>query len=87
MPVGPLNCSNSGTCSHPFCTEGAALNSSCAPCAYEVCAVFPLCCVAMWDANCMFQAQQSCACACGVNTGRAPSSGGRATGGMATGAG
>jgi hypothetical protein len=78
FPQGTLSCSNRLTCSHPFCTEGAALDKMCAPCAYKVCDVFPLCCIAMWDANCMLQAQIECNCACGVNTGGAPAStGGR----------
>jgi hypothetical protein len=84
-PPGTLSCSNKGTCAHPFCTNDAALNKNCAPCAYEVCAIFPLCCTAMWDANCMLQAQNTCSCSCGVGIGGAPpSTGGRSTGGGGT---
>jgi hypothetical protein len=85
IPGGDLSCSYRGTCAHPYCTDGAALNPSCSKCAYEVCALFPLCCIAMWDANCMLTAQDKCDCACGVNTGGSPgSTGGRPpTGGSA----
>jgi hypothetical protein len=87
-PSGTLSCSYRGTCAHPYCTAGAALDPGCAPCAWEVCQMFPLCCTAMWDTNCMVQAQASCSCACGANTGGAPSTGGRpATGGRPGGAG
>ena len=86
-PAGTLSCSYRGTCAHPYCTTGVALEQGCAPCAYEVCQRFPLCCAAMWDATCELQAQDTCNCACGVNTGGAPSTGGRAsvTGGATSG--
>jgi hypothetical protein len=86
-PAGTLSCSYRGTCTHPYCTTGAALDQGCAPCAHEVCQRLPLCCSALWDANCELEAQDTCGCACGVNTGGAPSTGGRAsaTGGAPTG--
>jgi hypothetical protein len=86
-PMRPISCPAAST-------TGAALDQGCAPCAYEVCQKFPLCCAALWDANCELQAQDTCGCSCGVNTGGAPSggtssgavpSGGKATGGRTTG--
>ncbi len=48
-------------CAHRVEIEGAALRSSCSPCAALVCAQMPKCCASAWDADCVAKAADACA--------------------------
>jgi hypothetical protein len=53
-----------GTCSHPICSAGNHLTSSCDPCATEVCGADPYCCAVQWDSICVSEVSSICGKSC-----------------------
>ncbi len=53
-----------GSCAHPICTAGAALTSSCDPCAGSVCSADPYCCSVAWDSICVGEVGTICGQSC-----------------------
>lgn len=53
-----------GACAHDECSAGAALVSSCSPCATKVCADDPFCCSTEWDSWCVDGAKGVAECGC-----------------------
>lgn len=60
----PSNDAGASTCAHPVCATGAALVSSCEPCATSLCAQDPYCCAVEWDATCVGEVTAICGKAC-----------------------
>jgi hypothetical protein len=52
------------TCSHDLCTQGAALPSSCDPCASKICTTDPFCCTNSWDSICDSEVSSICGRSC-----------------------
>jgi hypothetical protein len=67
-PCGQTGGSGTGSCGHDVCDEGGALNSSCSPCAAEVCANDSYCCNMAWDAACVTEVATYCPGGCGGST-------------------
>jgi hypothetical protein len=57
-------CTTGGNCSHPICSTGGALTSSCDTCAAKVCAADSFCCSNSWDSICVGEVQSVCAQSC-----------------------
>jgi hypothetical protein len=53
-----------GTCSHPICSQGAKLKTSCDPCAKEICAQDDYCCNNKWDKVCVSEVGSICGETC-----------------------
>jgi len=49
-----------GTCSHPICSQGNTLDSSCDPCASQICDTDPFCCQVQWDSICVSEVGSIC---------------------------
>ena len=61
------SCSGGGggsTCSHPICSTGGKLTSSCDTCATQVCAKDSYCCGTSWDATCVAEVGTICGETC-----------------------
>jgi len=52
------------TCSHPICSTGSRLVSSCDPCATEICAADSYCCKHAWDNICVSEVSSVCGQTC-----------------------
>ncbi len=52
------------TCSHPLCTVGGKLTSTCDPCATKICKVDSFCCSTSWDSICVGEVKSVCAQTC-----------------------
>ena len=52
------------TCSHPVCTSGVKLTSSCDTCAGDICAADSYCCTTKWDAQCVSEVGSICGESC-----------------------
>jgi hypothetical protein len=52
------------TCSHPICSTGTKLTSSCDPCATEICAADSYCCNIKWDSICVGEVASICGETC-----------------------
>jgi hypothetical protein len=57
-------CTTGGNCSHPICSTGGALTSSCDTCAAKVCAADSFCCSNSWDSICVGEVQSVCKQSC-----------------------
>jgi hypothetical protein len=59
-------------CAHDLCMTGGALESSCDPCATQICLVDPYCCSTAWDSICVGEVEsvcgESCSGSCGDGT-------------------
>jgi Zn-dependent metalloprotease len=49
-----------GSCSHPICSTGTRLTSSCDPCATKICAADSYCCTTAWDNQCVGEVASIC---------------------------
>jgi hypothetical protein len=65
-----------GTCSHPICSQGTKLTSSCDPCAATICAKDSYCCTTAWDGQCVSEVTSFCGKSCGGGGGSTTTSGG-----------
>jgi hypothetical protein len=54
-----------GTCDHPICSTGDALNGSCDTCAGEICTADSYCCTTAWDSICVGEVASVCGQTCG----------------------
>ena len=52
------------TCSHPICSSGAKLVSSCDTCVTAICAGDPYCCRTAWDNICVGEVKSVCGETC-----------------------
>ena len=52
------------TCSHPICSAGGKLKSSCDTCANDVCSQDPYCCNTLWDNVCVSEVGSICGQTC-----------------------
>ena len=52
------------TCSHPLCSTGSKLVSSCDPCATKICAADSYCCSTAWDSICVGEVKSICGKTC-----------------------
>ncbi|HWB74175.1 MAG TPA: hypothetical protein VG755_04450 [Nannocystaceae bacterium] len=57
-------CAGSG-CAHDECEQGGPLDDACSTCATDVCGADPFCCMTDWDATCVMEAADMCACSAG----------------------
>jgi hypothetical protein len=53
------------SCSHPICSSGVRLTSTCDPCASQICAADPYCCTTKWDSICVGEVASVCGQSCG----------------------
>jgi hypothetical protein len=53
-------CTTGGNCSHPICSTGGALTTSCDTCAAQVCAADSFCCNNKWDSQCVGEVSSIC---------------------------
>jgi len=58
-------CTGGGSCSHPICSTGTSLPSSCDSCAASICAVDSYCCTTAWDSICVGEVSSVCGQSCG----------------------
>jgi hypothetical protein len=63
-PTPPVGDAGASTCVHPVCATGAALDSTCDPCATTLCGQDPYCCGVTWDATCVGEVGSICGQAC-----------------------
>jgi hypothetical protein len=64
---GETTCSSGGggnTCSHPICSAGGKLTSSCDACVTQICAKDSYCCNNKWDATCVAEIGTICGETC-----------------------
>lgn len=54
----------SSTCSHPICSTGAKLTTTCDPCAKQVCNADSYCCGTTWDSICVGEVGSVCGESC-----------------------
>lgn len=54
----------SGSCGHPKCAPGPALDAGCDPCVKEVCAADPTCCSTSWSQACADSVHDVCGAFC-----------------------
>jgi hypothetical protein len=57
-------CTGGGTCAHSICSSGSSLDSSCDPCAGQVCAQDDYCCSTAWDSICVGEVGSICGQSC-----------------------
>jgi Zn-dependent metalloprotease len=55
-------------CTHPLCTPGEKLTSTCDPCVTKICAQDAYCCSTSWDRVCVNEVGTICGKPCGGNT-------------------
>jgi hypothetical protein len=53
-----------GTCAHPICSTGAALQSTCSACTTELCTQDAFCCDTDWDTQCVNEVTSICGDTC-----------------------
>lgn len=53
-----------GACAHALCAAGDALQTTCDPCAAQLCAQDPYCCNTSWDATCVGEVTSICGKSC-----------------------
>jgi hypothetical protein len=56
------------SCSHPICSTGTKLTSSCDACATQICAADSYCCNTSWDSICVGEVSSVCNQSCGGGT-------------------
>ena len=61
---GSGGCDTGSSCAHDFCSQGAALDASCDPCAKSLCAADPFCCNQGWDDTCVGEVALYCGQTC-----------------------
>ena len=61
---GSGQCVGSGGCSHPICSTGSKLTSSCDVCAGKICAKDSYCCNTAWDSLCVREVASICGQSC-----------------------
>ncbi len=71
------NVCSGNNCPHNACTEGDKLDTSCSPCAADVCKDDSFCCATKWDSQCVTEAKDtktypSCQSACGAGCAHDP---------------
>jgi hypothetical protein len=59
-------CQGNTTCSHPLCSTGTKLTSTCDPCAGKICAQDSYCCNTLWDSICVGEVTSICGQSCGT---------------------
>ena len=58
------SCGTTTTCTHPICTSGGKLKSTCDACAAQICAQDSYCCNTLWDSQCVSEVSSICGESC-----------------------